>query len=259
MLEKTKKLRIAILLLILFVVAINSWLVRLHSTEWRTPLWVVLYPINGDGSAQTANYIRDLSAEPFIDIEQFFREEASRYTLLTDHPVVIKLASEVMVLPPQPPRHGSVLDIMLWSLKLRYWTWQVDNFQGPANARLFVVFYDPQRRSHLEHSTGLQKGMVGIINAFADKDMEGGNNVVIAHEFLHLVGASDKYDLVSNQPYYPDGYAEPELEPLLPQHYAELMAGRIPVSHSEATIPDGLHSVLIGETTAREINWLPSP
>jgi hypothetical protein len=34
------------------------------------------------------------------------------------------------------------------------------------------------------------------------------------------------------------------------------MGGRIPLSDSEAKIPTSLNSTLIGEGTAREINWV---
>ena len=46
----------------------------------------------------------------------------------------------------------------------------------------------------MAHSTGLQKGMLGVVNAFASADQEGSNAVVIAHELLHTFGATDKYD-----------------------------------------------------------------
>ena len=82
------------------------------------------------------------------------------------------------------------------------------------------------------------------------------NNVVITHEFLHTLGATDKYELANNQPIFPEGYAEPDQVPLLPQRFAEIMAGRTPVSATEAEIPPGLNSAVIDEKTAREINWL---
>jgi hypothetical protein len=57
-------------------------------------------------------------------------------------------------------------------------------------------------------------------------------------------------------PVYPDGFAEPDKDPLLPQDYAEIMGGRIPLSEGEAEIPESLDQVLVGAVTAREINWL---
>ena len=121
--------------------------------------------------------------------------------------------------------------------------------------RLFVVYHDPAVSPRLPHSTGLQKGLIGVVNAFADSDLEGSNNVVIAHELLHTLGATDKYDPNGNRPLFPDGYADPEARPRVPQRRAEIMAGRIPISETEAEIPADMTQVVIGAQTAREINW----
>jgi hypothetical protein len=85
--------------------------------------------------------------------------------------------------------------------------------------------------------------------------MNGSNHVVIAHELLHTLGATDKYGPGNNQPRFPDGYAEPDRHPRLPQLYAELMAGRIALSETTAETPTQLDDVLIGPATAREIGW----
>jgi len=58
-----KKLRILVLLLVLFLVAASSWLTQWRTTSWERPLVVAIYPINGDGSAQSAEYIEGLSLE----------------------------------------------------------------------------------------------------------------------------------------------------------------------------------------------------
>jgi hypothetical protein len=42
---------------------------------------------------------------------------------------------------------------------------------------------------------------------------------------------------------------------LLPQAYAEIMAGRVPLSRTDADMPGSLNEALIGNKTAREINW----
>ena len=80
--------------------------------------------------------------------------------------------------------------------------------------------------------------------------------MIIAHEFLHTVGASDKYDVTSNQPLFPDGYAEPERRPLYPQVNAEIMGGRVPLSEQDAVMPKSLRLCRIGTATAREIRWI---
>ena len=59
------------------------------------------------------------------------------------------------------------------------------------------------------------------------------------------------------RPVFPEGYAEPEREPLFPQRFAEIMGGRLPLSPTTSEIPAGLNRALIGEKTAQEINWSP--
>ena len=40
-----KTIRVAVLLLILFMVAMTTWLDQYRSTRWRVPLFVAIYPI----------------------------------------------------------------------------------------------------------------------------------------------------------------------------------------------------------------------
>jgi hypothetical protein len=86
--------------------------------------------------------------------------------------------------------------------------------------------------------------------------MTSSNNVVIAHEILHTLGASDKYDAATLAPLFPDGYAEPERQPRFPQEFTEIMAGRLPVDVNTFEIPGSLDEVLIGDATALEIRWV---
>lgn len=252
-----RKFRITMLLLVLFVVGMDSLLTRLRSTDWHRPLVVVIYPINGDGSKRSTNYIQQLTQSYFNSIEYFFRREAQRFGQAIKAPVEIKLAPPIDTVPPEPPKNGNVLEIMLWSLKMRYWAYQADSYDGPlTDIQMFVLYFDPQANEVLEHSVGLEKGMLGRVNAYASRKLSEKNNVIIAHELLHTVGATDKYNLISDQPLYPEGYAEPDRQPLFPQRKAELMGGRIPVSETEAKIPSNLDKVVIGDKTATEIKWL---
>jgi hypothetical protein len=137
---------------------------------------------------------------------------------------------------------------------MRYWASRIDGPPG-SEIKLFLLYHDPQRSQMLPHSVGLQKGLFGIVHVFADRAMEGSNDVVIAHELLHTLGATDKYSFGDNLPRLPDGYAEPDKQPLYPQSFAELMAGRIPISADEASIPESLRQVIVGPKTATEIGW----
>lgn len=249
-----RKLRILIALLILFFVAASAALTRFRTTDWDNTLYVSIYPVNGDQSPATGNYINSLNNESFADIEQYFARQALAYRNIQEKPFAISLAPEVNEIPPMPPFGGNVLQVMYWSMKMRYWAWTHNSQSGPApDIQIYVVYYDPKVYDRVGHSFGLQKGLVGVVNAFASRDEGKRNNVVVAHELLHTLGATDKYDLSDNQPLYPIGYADPEQQPRYPQKRAELMAGRIPVSAQRADQPDYLGQTIIGQITAIEI------
>jgi hypothetical protein len=251
--------RTTILILILINVAVGTWLTRVRSTSWEHPLRVMMFPINADGSSATAAYVAGLRQDAFQPIADFMRGEAQRYGVSVYAPVDVSLGAEISSRPPDPPFGGNALQVGLWSLKMRYWAWRHAEFDGPApDVRVFVLYHDPEQVTRVAHSLGLQKGLIGVVNAFASAEQGAQNNVIIAHELLHTVGATDKYDTRSgsNMPAYPDGYAEPEKDPPVPQEFAEIMGGRIPVSQDEAHIPESLDQVLVGAATAREINWV---
>ena len=248
--------RIGVLLFILAVVAKSAWVDRSRTAEWKTSLRVAIYPVGTDQSATSGRYVSELRKAAFDPIEEFFRLEGKRYGVSLPDPVEVYLAPPISSPPPAAPFGGNSLSIAFWSLQLRAWAWWNDSYKGPKpDVRLFVVYHDPAVSPRLPHSTGLQKGLIGVVNAFADSDLEGSNNVVIAHELLHTLGATDKYDPNGNRPLFPDGYADPEASPRVPQRRAEIMAGRIPISETVAEIPADMTQVVIGAQTAREINW----
>lgn len=252
-----RALRIFVLLTVLVIVGAGTWLAKVRTTSWERPLRVAVFPINADESPETARYIRALTPQTYQPVAEFVKQEAGRYGLLLSTPVEIYLAPQIARIPPPPPFGGNALQIMLWSLQMRYWAWVNAKFDGPPpHVRIFILYHDPERVTRVAHSLGLQKGLIGVVNAFASQGQAAENNIVVAHELLHTLGATDKYDPRTKQPQFPDGYAEPERQPLLPQEYTELMAGRRPVSEMEADMPQGLDQVLIGTRTAREINWL---
>lgn len=255
--SRFKAIRVTVLMMILIVVGVDTWLTKLRATSWDHPLRVVVYPINGDGSEAAAQYIAQLQAAQFDDIAQTLKEQAERYGVTRADPMDIALAEPVNEVPPLPPRTGNMFEIMWWSLKLRLWASNMDHYDGPTpEIRAFTLYYDPKTHPVLDHSTGLEKGMIGVIKLFASKQMTAQNNIVMLHELLHTLGATDKYDLRTDQPLYPEGYAEPDLQPRLPQKKAEIMAGRIPFTETRAEIPDSLADVVVGPETAREIGWI---
>ena len=253
-----RKIRVAILLYILFMVAVGTWLTRVRSTDWNNSLWVKIYPINGDGSAVSADYISRLDGDAFTSIESFVAREVERYGHDLARPVRIELGNPIHEQPPAIDNTSNVLEVMLWSFRMRLWVWDVTGGRDRVSpdVRMFVRYHNRESILKLDDSVGVQKGMFGIVNAYASRRLEGQNNVVIAHEFLHTLGATDKYDLATGLPIAPHGFADPERSPLYPQKKAEIMGGRIPESSRVALKPMSLRYVVIGPATAREIRLL---
>ena len=250
-----KAIRISILLLILTFVALSTFLSQSRSTDWNNSLWVKIYPINADGSEATSRYIDSLEANTFDDIETFVAREATRYGKSLSQPVRMELGQPISEQPPALDGARGVLDVMLWSLKMRWWVGGVTNDQDDIepDVSIFVRYHQADDVFVLENSVGVQKGMFGIVNAYTGRRHKGRNNVIIAHEFFHTLGASDKYELGTGQPNAPDGLAEPDRSPLFPQRFAEIMGGRIALAPNDAVIPQSLKFAVIGPLTATEI------
>jgi hypothetical protein len=248
--------RVAILLLILLVVAVTTWQDRYLSTRWHDPLYVAIYPIAADDSPVTKSYLAALDAEQFKPIDRFFAREAERYHLDAREPIKTRLRPELNDRPPQRAPDAGLLSTALWSLRLRYWAWRVSGHaHDPEDIRIFVLYHDPALTPTVPHSLGLTKGLIGVVYAFAAPDMGGENDVVIAHELLHTVGATDKYNPADDSPSFPDGYGDPAQVPLYPQRDAELMAGRRVMAPGKWEQAASLDEVLIGPATALEIRW----
>lgn len=252
-----KTIRITLLLLILVYVGIDTFLDNQRSTDWKRSLRVVVYPINADESKAADNHIAQLKSADFDSINTLLESEAKIYDQDISLPLRINLAPELKSQPPALSRNRSTLSIMWWSIKLRFWAWKDDNYSGPkAQIKAYALYYDPTTHKVLKHSTGLKKAKIAINHLFADSKQSKQNNVVLLHEILHTLGATDKYDLSSGLPYYPEGYANSQQRPLYPQRKAEIMGGRIAISDSKATIPESLKRVVIGPITAKEIGWI---
>lgn len=251
-----KRIRIAILLFILASVAIGTWQANKRIHAWKSTLYVTVYPINADGSAAAAKFIASLDASSLAPVEEYLEQQAHEHGISQPRPVRVSLGPTIAYVPPPRPTHANLFEIMRWSLSIRYWAW----LRTPATSirpdiRMYAMFYDPAQTQVAPDSTGLAKARIGLANLFATQSMQGSNLVVLTHEMLHALGATDHYDLGTGLPAFPDGYAAPNQSPLYPQVQAEIMAGRIPVSETRAEIPYGLKDTLIGPLTAREIGW----
>lgn len=250
-----RRIRILLLLGILAGAISITWLEQFMVRGWRVPLDVAVIPINGDGSAQATEAIRALKVGDFDDIGAFLERETARYGVKRSPAVEVTLLPELKGQPPVPPRDGSVLKTIVWSLELRWWVYRQSGQLLPqlGKIKLFLLYHAPQDGVALAHSLGIQKGLIGVVHVFADPRQASQNNIVIAHELLHTLGATDKYD-AEGRPVYPQGYAEPELSPQMPRHEAEIMAGRLVDAAGRLVMPRGLDQCVIGAMTAHEIN-----
>jgi len=252
-----RKLRIVILLLILATVIHQFWLDKVD-LDWGRNFYVAVYPVNVDSSANVSAYLRTLTTEDFEPVAEYFAEEAAPYKLGLRRPIELQLGAPVDEVPPAPPANGEgILSTIIWSLKFRIFAWtNSPEVSVKPDIRMYLLYHDPAAQAELSHSTALSKGRIGRVNLFGDSAYHQQNMVILAHELLHTLNATDKYDLSTTLPVYPDGYAEPGKMPLYPQDFAELMGGRIPQTETSAEIPKSLKHTQIGDITAREIGWL---
>ncbi len=253
-----KNFRIFLLVIILAAVALYSKDQRMVTQGWYKPLNVVIFPINANGSDEVDSYIENLSDKDFTPIDTFIQRESKRYDIVTSTPTNTTLGDKALNLPPKPPGPSAIpIKIAFWSLQLRWWAMQntPDGRSNKHRVRVYVIYHEVQHNMALEHSLGLQKGLLGVVHAFASKKQTKQNNIVIAHELLHTVGATDKYDSIGN-PVVPDGLAEPDRSPLYPQRRAEIMAGSVASSATNSKMAKSLKRCVLGKKTAFEIGWM---
>lgn len=251
-----RTLRISVLFILLATVVQQSYFDR-ADLNWKDNFYVAVYPVNADASPEASAYIKTLTREDFEPMANYFADESARFNLGMRRPIEVQLGKEVTEVPPAPPSDGSVLNTMFWSLRFRWFAWQNSPVVSvKPDIRLYLLYYNPAANPVLKHSTALNKGRIGRVNLFAGKKYANKNLVVLAHELLHTLNATDKYDLNTGLPIYPDGFADSGKSPLYPQDFAELMGGRLPINETQAEIPKSLANTLIGEKTAREIGWI---
>jgi hypothetical protein len=252
-----RALRITVLLLVLLVVAGQALIDRVSTTSWQRTVFVGAFPVNADGSPATARYLAQLDQGKIDAVAAFLGAEARRYGIGIDEPIALKLNPILALPPPALEADAGLFTRILWSLKLRYYRSRALSAVSPRpKIALFLLYHDPALTQSLPHSAGLQRGLSAVVHLFASRSQEAQNRIVIAHELLHTFGATDKYDLATGLPKYPEGFAEPLLAPRYPQQQAEIMAGRMPLSATEARLPDGLQDERVGPLTAREIGWI---
>lgn len=252
-----KSLRVLALLSVLAIIAIGQWQDRRRAADWERTLWVTVFPIVADAVNGPLAYVESLDASDFDNLGAFLAREGRRYGLDLRRPVQVQVAPPGDRPPPRIPEDGAFLATAWWSLKMRWYALRQGSGDGLAGAdvKLFVIYHVPNGGTLLDRSVGVRNAMYGVVHAFGSRAYAGSNAVVIAHELLHVLGASDKYDPSTGLPSVPQGLADPSRRPLYPQPAAEIMAGRVALSPTTARIPGALEQCVIGPATAIEIGW----
>ncbi|HJL41945.1 MAG TPA: hypothetical protein RMG48_11640 [Myxococcales bacterium LLY-WYZ-16_1] len=247
--------RIGVLLVVLAAVAWNQWASIRKIRTWVEPLVVAIYP--APESPEEARFAQSLQPQDFAPISDFLAREALRHGLGFEPDVRFVVTEPLDAFPPLPHPEIGWLGTLLYSLKLRWWSfWELGRVEDPEpDIRVVLLLHPARKGAVLDHSLGLMRGQVALVHAFADRELTGMLRVVVTHELMHIAGATDRYG-ADGRPRFPEGYANPERGRNRDQTQAVLMAGSIPLADGSVRLPTGLDECLIGRKTAREIDWI---
>ncbi len=258
-----RRVRIGILLLVLAGVLLFAWhdvRSRRARTDWRRTLVVGVTIVRvGPVDAAAIEAVRGRVHA----LEDRLEEEARAWGSTTrPFELVIKGPVDMLEGPPVLAGDGPA-DLARYTWDRWRYVAAVDERVGGStrglDSRIFLVVRPAEGKAP-RNIEGLseQGGRIGIVEVDLGEDMADFALFVVAHELFHTLGATDKYD-ASGDVLLPDGLAEPELEPQLPQRYVELMARHRPVAPGVSKPPESLDELRVGARTASEIGWRPSP
>lgn len=251
-----KKIRVTILSLILVYVCISSY--RDLNPNWDSETTIVVHPVNVQNDKFVDQYIKSLKPADFDKISEFLTQNATHYRN-KDTSIRIVLGSVLKTPPPIVDEKvaANIFTTALWSLKFKFYAlWNMKSEDIGADSVMYLTYYYSKNVDHLERSTALQRGRIGLVNLYGEESMSSMNSVIIAHESLHTFGATDFYDLNTGIPIFPIGYADPNQKPLYPQKKAEIMGGYILLNEQDFTIPNGFDEVVLSRDTARYLKWV---
>jgi hypothetical protein len=255
--------RVSVLLTILAAVLLWAWKdvrQRRARNEWDHTLIVAIALVRLEPVDDAA--IAALRAQ-LPALEDRLTAEMTRYRPGAPHPFRFELITPVDGAPPPPaPESDGPVDLAKYTLALSGYVKDIDARAGidagAYDVRIYLALRRPRQALRtLAEGRSEQGGRIGVVEVEIDTEAEGAHLplVVVAHELMHTLGATDKYD-AAGRTAVPGGLAEPERVPLYPQRFAEIMARNRPVSATEERVPEGFQQIAVGVETAREIGWL---
>lgn len=255
------RVRVAVLSTILLGVLAFAWTDvhrRRARTDWHRTLGVALVVLRR-GPVADANIAALERRVPVLT--DLLAAEARRFRPAAPQPFAFSIYGPVDVGegPPAPASEGLVdLATQAWT-SWRYLS-RVDRAVGldssGLDARIYLVA-TPARDAQQTFVEGYseQGGRVGFVAVELEDSMIDAALFVATHELFHTLGATDKYE-PGGAIQIPEGLAEPERLPMLPQRYVELMARQRPIAPGIAEPLDSLDEMRVGAATAREVGWL---
>ena len=256
-------IRVGVLLTVLAGVLLWAWRdvrQRRARNEWDHTLTVAIVLVRLERVDDAA--IAALRAQ-LSPLEDRLAAELTRYRPGAPPPFRFELIAPVDGSPPPPaPSSDGPVDLARYALALKGYVRDIDA-RAAIDADLYDVrIYLALRRPRqalrtLAEGRSEQGGRIGVVEVEIDTEAEGAHLplVVVTHELMHTLGASDKYD-AAGRTSVPLGLAEPERVPQYPQRFAEIMARNRPVSATEEKVPESFQQIAVGNETAREIGWL---
>lgn len=255
------RMRVTVLLTILVGVALYAWRDyerRQARNDWTQTLEVAIVFVEREPVSAAAIETAKLRAD---DLATLLGDEMSRYRAgLPPFRFTVFGPTPYRDPPPEAGEPGFFSDAR-FAWQLWRFTSKVDDAAGVSDrtfdARIYVVVTPPRnaKKKQIEGASQ-QGGKIGVVEVELDETMVDFALFVAAHELFHTLGASDKYDASGNV-LVPDGLPEPDLAPVFPQRYVELMARHRAVGPGLTKPPKSLGELRIGPTTAREIGWAP--
>jgi hypothetical protein len=186
--------------------------------------------------------------------------EAHRYRALGFEPFSFDVWGPVEVARPPPgPEGEDWLGLGRYAAEFWWYRRQVNTSAGLAAVSYDAVIYAflrPPLNRRRQSIEGLSQngGWFGSVEVEFSQQMVDFALFVVAHELLHTLGATDKYDS-TGKTLIPAGLAEPFLVPLFPQRKAEIMARNRVLSPGRERPPDTLDELGVGPVTAGELSW----
>lgn len=249
-------LLLSVLALVLLYAAYDT-VERRQRTLWGSTLNVAVVlvqrgPVNQEALSRLRARLPVLEARLDSEFHRYHPGGPRPFAFVVYGPVMQQV-------PPPGAADGSLSDLARHALAQFRFTRDVDARAGVPtrgfDSRVYLVADAPEQRgvSFIEGASE-QNGRVGIAKTDLDLDMVDFSLFVTAHELFHTLGASDKYDAAGNV-LIPQGLAEPEREPALPQNFVELMAHGRPIDREHEELPTSLDELRVGPYTAEEIGW----